>query len=177
MELFVFDLDFTLWNAGDTFCSETSPPYTWNNDRLTDQRGRWIRLYDDTPVVLEYLKNQQKKMALASRTHAPEWANELLDIFQLSDYFLYKETYPGSKIAHFNKLQQHTSIPYHKMAFFDDELRNIEEVSTLGVRCFHVVDGIKAWQVIDHIYPPDGMMSGQFPHQPGNSPLSQERQE
>lgn len=142
MEIFVFDLDFTLWNAGDTFCSETSPPYTWVKEKLFDQHGRWIRLYPDTIKVLENLSSQKKIIAAASRTHQPSWANKLLELFDIDKYFDHKEIYQGSKQAHLKKIKEAFDVPYNKIIFFDDEERNIKDVSLLGVQCIHVRTGI-----------------------------------
>ena len=47
MEVFVFDLDFTLWDAGGGWCDTTNPPYFWKNGKLYDQSNDWIRLYPD----------------------------------------------------------------------------------------------------------------------------------
>ncbi|MGQ8338623.1 magnesium-dependent phosphatase-1 [Sunxiuqinia sp. A32] len=143
MEIFVFDLDFTLWNAGDTFCSETNPPYQWHNNKLLDQEGRLIRLYPETIDVLEKLSSQNKIIAAASRTHQPSWANKLLELFDIDRYFAHKEIYRGSKIAHLQNIKESFNVPFNKIVFFDDEERNIQDVSKSGVECIHVKAGIK----------------------------------
>lgn len=43
------------------------------------------------------------------------------------------EIYPGSKITHFRKIQEKTGIPFEDMVFFDDEHRNAEVSTKLGV--------------------------------------------
>ena len=78
MKLFVFDLDFTLWNAGETWCDATNPPYFWEKGKLYDQEDRWIRLYDDVKLILEELRHRNKKIVAASRTYEPKWAQDLL---------------------------------------------------------------------------------------------------
>lgn len=142
MEIFVFDLDFTLWNAGDTFCSETNPPYCWVKEKLFDQQDRWIRLYPDTIKVLENLSAQKKIIAAASRTYQPSWANMLLEMFDIDKYFSHKEIYHGSKQAHLKKIKETFNVPYNKIIFFDDEERNIKDVSQLGVECILIRNGI-----------------------------------
>jgi len=142
MKVFVFDLDFTLWNAGDTWCSETKPPYVWEDGKLYDQEKRWIRLYPDTIEVLKTLNQQQKIIVAASRTYEPEWANELLDIFDINKYFGVKEIYPGSKISHMKKIQEQVNKPYSQFVFFDDEQRNLDETETLGVKSVKIDNGI-----------------------------------
>jgi len=142
MKIFVFDLDFTLWNAGDTFCSETKPPYNWKNGKLMDQEGRWIRLYPATIRVLEDLTSKDKIIVAASRTHQPAWANELLSIFDIDKYFAHKEIYAGSKISHLKNIHEIFNEPYDQIVFFDDEQRNISDVAKLGVTCIEVNNGI-----------------------------------
>nr|XP_020825534.1 magnesium-dependent phosphatase 1-like isoform X4 [Phascolarctos cinereus] len=44
----------------------------------------------------------------------------------------------GVTIAAASRLQQKSGIPYSEMIFFDDEKRNIIDVSKLGVTCIHV---------------------------------------
>lgn len=53
-----------------------------------------------------------------------------------------KEIYPSSKIVHFEKINNRFRIPYNQMVFYDDEYRNIEAVSRLGVQTILVKNGI-----------------------------------
>ena len=142
MKVFVFDLDFTLWNAGDGWCDTTNPPYFWQNGKLLDQSYNWIRLYPDVLRILEYLKRNDKIVVAASRTFEPDWANDLLQLLDIDQYFSLKEIYPSSKIHHFKRIQKYFEIPYQEMVFFDDEYRNIEEVGELGVESVFVKNGI-----------------------------------
>ncbi len=142
MDVFVFDLDFTIWNAGDTWCSETDPPYSMKEGRLVDQTGRWIRLYEEVPAVLEQLSRKNKTLAIASRTLEPEYARELIDIFGIGKYFHIREIYPGSKITHLSQILEKTGSPPDKVVFFDDEERNIEETSSLGISGVLVSGGV-----------------------------------
>lgn len=142
MKVFVFDLDFTLWDAGGGWCDTTNPPYHWENGKLLDSSGDWIRLYEDVIDILEELKARNKIIVAASRTYQPAWAQDLLHHFDIDKYFDLKEIYPSSKIQHFAKIQQHFQIPYSQMVFFDDEYRNIEEVGQLGVKTVYIKNGI-----------------------------------
>ena len=143
MDIFIFDLDFTLWNAGDGWCDTTTPPYFWEHGKLYDQSFNWIRLYPDVLEILGHLKENDKKIVAASRTFEPGWANDLIQLFDIDKYFDQKEIYPASKIVHFKRIQQNFQIPYNKMVFFDDEYRNIEEVGNLGVNAVLIRNGIK----------------------------------
>ncbi|KAM9066274.1 magnesium-dependent phosphatase 1 [Sarcophilus harrisii] len=136
-QLAVFDLDYTLW----PFWVDThvEPPFHRNRDgSVRDCNNQIITLYPEVPDVLERLHGQGVTIAAASRTGEIHGANQLLQLFDLDKYFAYKEIYPGCKITHFERLQQKSGIPYSKMIFFDDEKRNIIDVSKLGVTCIHV---------------------------------------
>ncbi len=140
--LFVFDLDFTLWDCGGTWCDHSLPPYRKVNHQVFDNNNSEMKLYPDVIHVLEEIFHSGAKIAVASRTGESLWAEDLMNITGIFPYFHYKEIYPGSKIQHFKALREKTEIPYERMIFFDDEPRNIHEVSTQGVNCVLVNEGI-----------------------------------
>ena len=140
--LVVFDLDFTLWDCGGTWCDHTNPPYFKENGFILDDDERKIRLYPEVRIILEKLREENIPVGVASRTGAPDWADELMVLFDIKKYFGYFEIYPGSKINHFKSLQSKTGLPYEDMIFFDDEYRNIQEVGQLGVEAVFVEDGM-----------------------------------
>ncbi|KAI2570672.1 NEDD8-MDP1 readthrough, partial [Homo sapiens] len=109
---------------------------------VRDRRGQDVRLYPEVPEVLKRLQSLGVPGAAASRTSEIEGANQLLELFDLFRYFVHREIYPGSKITHFERLQQKTGIPFSQMIFFDDERRNIVDVSKLGVTCIHIQNGM-----------------------------------
>ena len=143
--LVVFDLDFTLWDAGGTWCDHTSPPYIKENGYIRDAGQRSIYLYPDVRSILDTLARKEIPMAVASRTHRPDIAGTLMKMFGIKDCFLYEEIYPGSKVQHFEALHRSTRTPYRDMYFFDDEYRNIVEVEALGVNVCHVGAGL-SWE-------------------------------
>ncbi len=148
--LVVFDLDFTLWDCGGLWIDCTGHPFRQGSDgSVTDSRGRRFRLYDEAESILEQLESCGIPLALASRTERPDWAAELLNLWSLDERFLWQEIYPGSKISHFESLREKTGIPFADMVFFDDEERNITEVSGLGVHCHHVKNGVNLNLVTD----------------------------
>lgn len=142
MKLFVFDLDFTLWNAGDTWCDCTTPPYKWSNGHLLDRYGRWIRLFEEVPEILRFLKNEDRLIAAASRTEAPDWANELLQLLGVNHYFDAKEIYPGDKFRHLRSILRRLKINPNEVVFFDDEYRNIQDVQSMGITSVYVKNGL-----------------------------------
>ncbi|XP_077169007.1 magnesium-dependent phosphatase 1 isoform X3 [Paroedura picta] len=76
------------------------------------------------------------------RTGELRGATQLLDLFGLDRFLCHKEIYPGSKVTHFQRLCQQSQAPLSQMLFFDDEARNIHDVSKLGVTCIHVPNGM-----------------------------------
>lgn len=153
MKVFVFDLDFTIWNAGETWCSETNPPYDWEGGKLFDQDKKWLRLYPETITVLKMLRQHQRIIAVASRTYKPEWAEQLLNLFKINSFFDLKEIYPESKIIHIEKIQAHVKQPYEQMVFFDDEQRNIEETRHLGITSVKIENGITIEDIQKYLLP------------------------
>jgi len=142
LKLVVFDLDFTLWDCGGTFCDETMPPFMLKNNKVTDSWGRQIKLYDEVLPILNFLKENSILAAIASRTHQPDWALELLELLKVKGRFDYLEIFPGTKSQHVKNIQERAGVSFKEMLFFDDEHRNIEDVSELGVRSVYVREGI-----------------------------------
>jgi magnesium-dependent phosphatase 1 len=103
------------------------------------------------------LKQCNIQVAAASRTEAPDLAREMLKLLKIPvqpetgktvpqlakaiEFFDHLQIFAGSKIAHFKRLQEATSIDYEEMLFFDDESRN-REVEQLGVIMWLVRDGV-----------------------------------
>lgn len=141
-ELIVFDLDFTLWDCGGKWIDCTDWPFRQDGDRVFDQSGKEFRLYAEVREILEELEDAGCALALASRTTRPEWADWLLKAWNLHGLFAHQEIYPSSKVRHFENLRTETNCSFGDMIFFDDEERNIHEVSTLGVTAVHVTNGL-----------------------------------
>ena len=141
-KLVVFDLDFTLWDCGGTWCDCLSPPFETRRNRVLDSAGSHIRLYEDVDSILEFCDRNETVMGLASRTEQPGWARQLIDLLGISDRFEYAEIYPSSKVRHFQALREQSGTDFSEMLFFDDEMRNIRECSALGVECVFVEQGL-----------------------------------
>ncbi|KAF3024143.1 hypothetical protein E8E14_006846 [Neopestalotiopsis sp. 37M] len=175
--LIVFDLDYTLW----PFWVDTHvyPPLKANADRsaCTDKVGETFAFYRDVPAVLHGLGAAGVRIAVASRTHAPDLGREMLKLLHVpaaaalfpgADEATLKEIagkkgdkprkaleffdggleiYPSSKIRHFEALGKRTGIPFTDMLFFDDESRN-RDTETLGVTMWLIRDGV-TWGEIE----------------------------
>ena len=151
----VFDLDFTLWDCGGTWCDCLRPPFRRAGDRVLDAHDSHVRVYEEVLPLLEELPTKGCRLGLASRTERPDWAREILSLLRLRSQFDYEAIYPGDKQRHFRQLQRESGIAYEEMIFFDDEDRNIRSVGGLGVTAWPVERGvtqascraaIKAWR-------------------------------
>jgi len=141
-QLFVFDLDFTLWDAGGLWCDCTTPPYRRVNGYVKDAQNRIIQLYPDVWDIIRLLRQKDRQIAIASRTEQPAWARQILELLELRQWFDYEEIFPDRKISHLQNIQQRSGIPYSQMVFFDDEQRNIADVSSMGITSEWVQHGI-----------------------------------
>jgi len=140
-KLIAFDLDYTLW----PFWVDThvTPPFRKQKDgKVYDSREQVVTYYPDVPDMLTSLSGQGIALAAASRTPCTDDANSLLNLFDWDRYFTYKEIYPGCKLKHFERFQKNSGLEYEEMLFFDDEYRNIRDVSERGVTCIHAEDGM-----------------------------------
>ncbi|CAM1503274.1 Fc.00g080500.m01.CDS01 [Cosmosporella sp. VM-42] len=157
-KLIVFDLDYTLW----PFWVDThvTPPLKANatHSAATDRYGEDYAFYSDVPSILYALPRAGVKIGVASRTHAPSLARDMLKLLHipppddtsgkpekpkraLEVFDAGMEIYPSSKIKHFESLQKRTGIRYEDMLFFDDEARN-KDTESLGVTMWLVRDGV-----------------------------------
>ena len=144
---------------------------------MLDRWGESFAFYPEVSSILAAAREKGIVMSLASRTHAPAVAKNMLHGLQIPnsdgdektptlkawDLFTYPQIYPGSKTAHFRELQQRLStpkgsqlvslppssnnlqgrsIPFEDMLFFDDEGRNRNVQTELGVTFWLVPDGV-----------------------------------
>ncbi|KAJ1522914.1 hypothetical protein ONE63_002053 [Megalurothrips usitatus] len=140
-KLIVFDLDYTLW----PFWVDThvTPPFHEKDGKIYDRQNRVIKPFPEVPGVLQDLHQQGYELAIASRTSEIQGANQLVKLFKWDKYFKYKEIYPGCKVKHFSKFCKDSGYKHEEMLFFDDEHRNIRDLTEKGVTCILVSgDGV-----------------------------------
>ena len=106
--------------------------------KVYDMQKRHVKPYPESTKALEYLHEKGYELAIASRTSEIEGAQQLVNLFNWNKYFKYKEIYPGCKIAHFSKFCKASGFKHEEMLFFDDEHRNIVDLSGKGVTCLLV---------------------------------------
>jgi magnesium-dependent phosphatase 1 len=166
----VFDLDYTLWpfwvDTHVTSPIKPASPQAHHNTAMLDRYGESFSFYDDVPGILASAKERNIRMSLASRTHAPDLAKEMLrglhvpsltesssssskdsSPIRALDFFTHMQIYPGSKTTHFRRLHEQlrkagTAVDYDDMLFFDDETRNRNVETELGVMFWLVRDGV-----------------------------------
>jgi magnesium-dependent phosphatase 1 len=128
-------LDFTLW----PFWVDThpTPPLLLHPSKpgvVIDRYNSEYQPFPGTFIILSTLAKTSTKVSIASRTEAPKLGRQMLDLFDLRQYVTgWEEIYPGSKITHFKKLHEKSGFGYDDMIFFDDEARNREVQTKLGV--------------------------------------------
>ncbi|PLN84708.1 magnesium-dependent phosphatase-1 [Aspergillus taichungensis] len=161
-KLIAFDLDYTLWPFWvDTHVSAPVKPRD-NNSRCIDRWNESFAFYPSVSSILYACKARQIPLALASRTHTPDLARDMLKALHVIptfsdnlaaargaarsvrslDYFDYVQIFPASKTAHFAKIQSASGIRFEDMLFFDDEARNRNVETELGVTFCLVRDGV-----------------------------------
>ncbi|XP_030538278.1 magnesium-dependent phosphatase 1 isoform X1 [Rhodamnia argentea] len=126
--LVVFDLDYTLWPF---YCECRS-------------KREMPSLYPHAKGILYALKDKGIDVAIASRSPTPDIAKTFLEKLSLKSMFVAQEIFSSwsHKTEHFQRIHSRTGVPFNSMLFFDDEDRNIEAVSKMGVTSILVGNGV-----------------------------------
>jgi magnesium-dependent phosphatase 1 len=128
-QLFVFDIDYTLWKAhvdmssGGPFRRDAK-----NKDIAYDRGGERIALFPEVRSILDGLHRSRARIASASRTCTPAESRDLqtaLDIIKYFESDKLMQIFPGTKTTHFRRLREASGVDYAQMIFFDDEPRNV----------------------------------------------------
>ncbi|XP_061370855.1 uncharacterized protein LOC133313482 [Gastrolobium bilobum] len=127
-KLVVFDLDYTLWPF---YCECRS-------------KREMPSLYPHAKGILLALKDKGIDVAIASRSPTPDIATSFLNKLNINSMFVAQEIFSSwtHKTDHFQRIHSRTSVPFNSMLFFDDENRNIQAVSKMGVTCVLVEHGV-----------------------------------
>ncbi|OJJ82772.1 Mg-dependent acid phosphatase [Aspergillus glaucus CBS 516.65] len=164
-KLIAFDLDYTLWPFWvDTHVSAPVKPRD-NNSRCVDKWGESYAFYPAVSSIIHACKTRSIPLALASRTCAPDLARDLLKALHIIptftdnpaanktrtvralEYFDYVQIFPATKTQHFARIHQVSGVAYEDMLFFDDEARNRNVETELGVTFTLVRDGMTREEV------------------------------
>ncbi|KAK7838496.1 uncharacterized protein LOC111990486 [Quercus suber] len=126
--LVVFDLDYTLWPF---YCECRS-------------KREMPSLYPHAKGIVHALKDKGIDMAIASRSPTADIAETFINKLSIKSMFVAQEIFssPTHKRDHFQRIHSRTGVPFNSMLFFDDENRNIQEVSKMGVTSILVGNGV-----------------------------------
>jgi magnesium-dependent phosphatase 1 len=171
--IIVFDLDYTLW----PFWVDThvTPPIKVkdSNTRVQDKWGESFAFYPGVPNVLHAAKERGITMSVASRTHTPDLAKDMLKSLVVTppfkpdaeadngdkkkskpakplkalEYFSNMQIFPGSKTTHFERIQEGTRKAGNEVAF-EDMLFFDDEARNRNVE---VELGVTFWLVRDGV--------------------------
>ncbi|XP_019418798.1 PREDICTED: magnesium-dependent phosphatase 1-like [Lupinus angustifolius] len=127
-KLVVFDLDYTLWPF---YCECRS-------------KREMPSLYPHVNGILYALKDKGIHIAIASRSPTSDIANAFLNKLSIKSMFVAQEIFSSwtHKTEHFQRIHTRTGISFNSMLFFDDENRNIQAVSKMGVTSILVGNGV-----------------------------------
>ncbi|XP_067940483.1 magnesium-dependent phosphatase 1-like, partial [Watersipora subatra] len=90
--------------------------------------------YPDSPLILQTLSSERYELAVASRSDTPDCVRSILKLLGWEKYFSYTQIYPGTKTVHLEQWQTDKAVRwrFQYYAYFDDEMRNISDMSNLG---------------------------------------------
>lgn len=112
----------------------------FSSGKIYDSKNQLVKPFPEVPQVLADLHQKGYELAIASRTSEIQGAGQLIKLLNWDKYFKYKEIYPGCKIKHFSQFCKASGFKHEDMLFFDDEDRNIRDLSEKGVTCIFVDD-------------------------------------
>ena len=117
-------------------------PFKVKGDKVKDKNGKSTNPYPEVTGILQKLKDAGFVLGVASRTCEIRGAKMLIQTLGWNEYFSYQEIYPGCKVTHFEKLSRDSKINLEDMLFFDDEDRNIRDLTQKGVVSIFVKSGV-----------------------------------
>ena len=134
----IFDLDYTIW----PFWVDThiTPPFIKESDNLLkDSNNYKIQLYKDVKEIFDKLNKRGYILCSISRTWEPEYAKQLIKLFDLEKYLKYIIFDTGSKINGIKTIVRKENLKgMNYCALFDDESRNIEDARRNDVFAIHI---------------------------------------
>ena len=161
-KLLVLDIDYNIWPCHIEF---ECPPFEltraakFSKDKsrlvttsqVTTGSGLELELFDGVEELLHALVAAGWTLAAASRTATPAYSRTVLKLMQIDTLFSYAEIYPSSKRRHFAQLAEDSGVAYDDMIFFDDDTRNVRDVSKLGVHVVYTPDGVTPQIIADSV--------------------------
>lgn len=137
-QLFVFDLDETLWTVSEGLVSLVRPPFRRKSaERLETDEGYFVELKPGVRSLFEYLKANDRYISLASRND-PEPTMALLEAFGLAEMIDFPQLCWRPKEESIEKIikeiqkRDRRSIRPNEVLFVDDWPENIAPVRKWG---------------------------------------------
>lgn len=176
-----------IWICACTLFQSTICLSLLTSPSLLCRWGESFAFYPAVSSIVHACKSRSIPLALASRTHAPDLARDMLKALHIIptfsdnpaantksaralEYFNYIQIFPATKTQHFARIHQASGIAYEDMLFFDDESRNRNVETELGVTFCLVRDGMTkeevdrgvwAWRKRNSIKVPEQNENGQ----------------
>eukprot|EP00933_Yihiella_yeosuensis_P041238 TRINITY_DN35651_c0_g1_i1.p1 TRINITY_DN35651_c0_g1~~TRINITY_DN35651_c0_g1_i1.p1 ORF type:complete len:292 (-),score=68.34 TRINITY_DN35651_c0_g1_i1:41-838(-) len=166
-EVFVFDLDDTLWRgdidltSGPPFLCKGVPEAGKNGTekkpsgfQVWAKNGETLHPFPDVPDIFDWLEAGERRAAIASATGRGDWAEHLLRQLQtsrdtsFSSIASIKEMHRAetvanrSKAVHLRKIAQKAGCELCQMVFFDNMEHNIKDGESVGVTSCFTPDGL-----------------------------------
>lgn len=136
-QLFVFDLDETLWTIQQKSLDPIRGPFEAVSSHDAESATARVHLFQGVRALLKSLHTQHKHVSLASRSD-PEVCEELLALFDIAHYFRHpqygwqeKGTAVLNIIKAFRDIDQESIAPQDTL-FVDDYPANIDQVKGTG---------------------------------------------
>ena len=149
--LVVFDLDWTLWTRPRFRVGPPWKPIEGGLSGVRAQSGEVIDLYSGSRRALATLADAGVPVAVASRTHRPQWAQEWLQMLHVDASRTVASVLgaeplivirDGSKACHVREISKRAGVPLDSMLYFDDSYTDILTVEQLGVTVMHCPDSL-----------------------------------
>ncbi|OIV96188.1 hypothetical protein TanjilG_14865 [Lupinus angustifolius] len=144
----IVDLENSMNVGDDTLISKEEPltSKTVKCDSKSECRSKreMPSLYPHVNGILYALKDKGIHIAIASRSPTSDIANAFLNKLSIKSMFVAQEIFSSwtHKTEHFQRIHTRTGISFNSMLFFDDENRNIQAVSKMGVTSILVGNGV-----------------------------------
>ena len=99
------------------------------------RKPRVLSLYKDVRRTIEWCVEQGLELSICSKSSNYDGAEMILSCLGLWDLFKYPQIYGARKTFHFRNLRGCTNMSYSDFLFFDDDSKNIDVCSGIGVSC------------------------------------------
>ncbi|VEN46348.1 unnamed protein product [Callosobruchus maculatus] len=117
-------------------------PFTRDaNGDVVDSSGTILQYYPDVPEVLADLHQRGYILGVASGCPDLAGCKQLLNLFGWDKYLSYVDIHPGHKFQHLEKIKKSSGVDFSEMLFFDDDQRNVRDISSMGVVSVLVPEG------------------------------------